>query len=225
MRVLNIKNASESEYALNEAFKAIRTNIMFSSYNTKVITLTSCDARDGKSAVSFEVAKSLSDVGKKVLYLDADMRRSAFVIRHTAEKDLVGLSHFLSGQAQSSEIVYATDIEGLYVVPAGVYPPNPAELLSGAIFSDFILELREKFDYIIIDTPPLGIVTDAAICAAISDGAIFLISSETTKVKQAKEVKALLEKNGAKIIGCILNKVKYKTKGKYYKKGYYRYGY
>ena len=225
MKTLNIVNTFENEYVLSEAFKAIRTNIMFSSHDTKVITLTSCDARDGKSAVSFEIAISLSEVGRKVLYLDADMRRSAFVIRHTKEKDLLGLSHFLSGQAQDNDIIFATDIAGLYVIPSGVYPPNPAELLSGPLFGDFIAEMREKFDYIIIDTPPLGIVTDAAICAARSDGVIFLISSETTKIKQAREVKRMLEKTGTKLIGCILNKVKYKGKRSYYKKGYYRYGY
>lgn len=225
MKTLKIINTFENEYVLSEAFKAIRTNIIFSSYDTKVITLTSCDARDGKSAVSFEIAKSLAEVGKKVLYVDADMRRSVFLLRHTTEKDLEGLSHYLAGQCAASDILYATDITNLYVIPSGIYPPNPAELLSSTIFGDFIAEVREKFDYVIIDTPPLGIVTDAAICTARSDGAIFLISSETTKIKQAKEVKRVLEKTGTKLIGCILNKVKYKGKKGYYKKGYYRYGY
>lgn len=225
MKTLRITNSQENEYVLSEAFKAIRTNIMFSSHDTKVITLTSCDARDGKSAVSFEIAKSLSEVNKTVLYVDADMRRSVFLLRHTEHSELPGLSHFLSGQAQADEIVFSTDINNLYVVPSGVYPPNPAELLSSRLFDDFIADVRAKFDYVIIDTPPLGIVTDAAICTARSDGAIFLISSETTKIKQAKEVKRILEKTGTKLLGCILNKVKYKGKRGYYKKGYYRYGY
>ncbi len=198
----------QSEYAVDEAYKALRTNILFSSFDKKVISVTSCDPHDGKSTVSFELARSLAEADKKVLFVDADMRQSDFISKHTSEVDLKGLSHFLSGQAPIGEVLHSTDVANLYVVFSGVFPPNPTELLTGKVFSDFITEAKENFDFIIIDTPPLGVVSDAAVCIAHSDGVALVISSGKTSLKKARETKRSIEAVGTKILGCILNNVK-----------------
>lgn len=220
MKHVELKLLVQSPYAIDEAYKTVRTNILFSGMDTKVLSITSCDASDGKSTVSFEISKSLCEIGKKVLYIDADMRKSMFAERFTTEKEPVGLSHYLSGQAEFDDVVYITNKENLSVVFSGKFPTNPAELLSGDRFPQLIEKSRELYDFIIIDTPPLGLVSDAMLCVAQSDGAIMVISSERTKSKSAKQVKATIEKTGVRIIGCILNEV-HRGTGKYYH--YYKY--
>lgn len=220
MKNIILKSNYENEYILDEAYKTIRTNIMFSSFDTKVISVTSCDSHDGKSTVSLEVAKSLAYTGKRVLYIDADMRKSVFAAKNTDELEIIGLSHFLSGQNSLDESLYSTNIPGLFVIFSGAYPPNPAELLSSSMFSRFIKDSREQFDYVIIDTPPLGLVSDAAVCVAQSDGAIIIISSERTRLRNACDVKKAIERTGTKIIGCVVNNIKVSNSKYYYYKKY-----
>ena len=117
------------------------------------------------------------------------MRQSDFITKHTATVDLKGFSHFLSGQAPIGEVLNSTDYENLYVIFSGVYPPNPTELLTSKVFADFVAEAKENFDFVIIDTPPLGLVSDAAVCIAQSDGVALVVSSGKTSLKKAKEVK------------------------------------
>jgi capsular exopolysaccharide synthesis family protein len=185
-----------------------------------VISVTSCDSHDGKSTVSLEVAKSLAYAGKRVLYIDADMRKSVFAAKNTDEREIIGLSHFLSGQNSLDESLCSTNVPGLFVVFSGAYPPNPAELLSSSMFSRFIKDSREQFDYVIIDTPPLGLVSDAAVCVAQSDGAIIIISSERTRLRNARDVKKAIERTGTKIIGCVVNNIKVSNNKYYYYKKY-----
>ncbi len=218
MKKIELKNISQHEYVIDEAYKALRTNLLFSTFDKKVISITSCEPDDGKSTVSFELACSLANADKKVLFVDADMRRSDFISKHTSEVDLKGLSHFLSGQASIGEVLHSTDVANLYVVFSGVFPPNPAELLTGKMFSDFITEAKENFDFVIIDTPPLGMVSDAAVCIAHSDGVALVISSGKTSLKKARETKRSIEAVGTKILGCILNSVK--VSNKYYNRYY-----
>ncbi len=213
----------EIDGSVVEAYRTLRTNILFSNSETKVITVTSSDEGDGKSTVSFNMALGLAQINKRVLYIDADMRKSRFVQKHVGAADVKGLSHFLSAQANVDEIVYETDVEGLFVIMAGVFPPNPAELLLGKVFPDFISEARESFDYVIIDAPPIGLVSDATICAANSDGVIFVINSERTSFKDAKNAKKALEDTGARILGCVLNGIKRRGRNYYGKYNKYTY--
>ena len=217
MKQIKLVNLRNNDHALDEAYRSLRTNILFSGFDTKVISITSCDPGDGKSTTSFELAKSLSEAGKKVLLVDADMRRSNYSKKYTEAVDILGLSHYLSGQAQIADVLYSTDVENFYIVFSGVFPPNPAELLTGSVFTDFVAEAKQNFDYVIIDTPPLGHVTDAAICIAASDAAVMLVSSGKTKLKRAREVKHMIDDIGTKVIGCILNNVKMASNTRYYK--------
>ena len=211
------------DYSTEEAFKALRTNILFSCSDVKAITVTSCESNDGKSTVSIELAHSLTQIGKKVLLVDADMRKSTILAQCTKGVSVKGLSYYLSGQATLEEVFFGTQIPGFYIIFSGEYPPNPAELLSTDIFSNLIEETKKDFDYIIIDTPPLGIVTDAAICARASDGSVIVLNCEKTSMKDAKSVKGQLEDTGTKILGCVLNNAKKGTAYYYKKKGYKAY--
>lgn len=131
-----------------------------------------------------------------------------------------GLSHFLSGQCNIADAVVATNVPKLHLLLAGPLVPNPTELLSSSRFSGMLESFRKIYDYIIIDTPPLGLVIDAAIVARQSDGAILIVESAKTKYRMAQEVKTKLEATGCSILGVVLTKVDRKKQRGYYTKYY-----
>lgn len=213
----------ELDYHIDEAIKTIRTNISFCGDDIKSIVVTSCIPGEGKSTVSFELARSLADSGKKVIFLDSDLRKSALIGRFKVAKGLRGFTHFLSGQNQIGEVLFETNIKNLHVIFAGPVPPNPAELLGNNRFQILLNALREKYDYIIIDTAPLGSVIDSAIVAKVCDGAMLVTESNKISYKFAQKIKKQLEKSDCKILGVALNKVK-QEKSSYYNKYYGKYG-
>ena len=222
MQEIYLKNMTK-DYRSNEAYKTLRTNVEFSGADNKVIVFTSCTPNEGKSTVSLSLAQSLAEGGKKVLFVDADLRKSVLMGRHKVNGDLKGLSHFLSGQSEVDDIIYKTQEPGLMVIFSGVVPPNPAELLGHKRFSSFITSARKIYDYIIIDAPPLGSVIDSAIAAAVCDAAVLVIAANAISYKFARVVKEQLEKSNCPILGVVLNKVNMKQ-NKYYGKYYGEYG-
>lgn len=206
----------ELSYEVTEELKTLRTNIQFCGDNKKVIMVTSCISGEGKSSTTLHLAQSLANLNKKVLLLDVDLRKSALINQVAGGRVKKGLSHFLSGQCTFNEIMYATDTPSLAVIFAGVAPPNPTELLSSKMFQVMVTKLRETFDYIIVDCPPLGMVVDAAIVSQQCDGAILLLEAGMIKYRFAQETKKKLENANCPILGVILNKVTKKTSGKYY---------
>lgn len=210
------------DYHMNEAFKSLRTNILFCGSDIKVIAFTSCMPNEGKSSVSFRMAISMAEAGKKVLFMDADLRKSVFVGRYKIDKPLRGLSHFLSGQEKFEEVVCMTEVDNLNIVFAGPVPPNPAELLGNKKFSLLLEDLRNIYDYVIIDTPPLGYVIDAAVVAENCDGAVLVVEQKTTSWKFAEKIKEQLERSNCRILGAVLNKVDIRRQG-IYSKYYGRY--
>lgn len=217
-----VLNGMTMDYRSSEAFKTLRTNIEFSGADKKVIIFTSCMPGEGKSTVSLSVASSLAESGKKVLFVDADLRKSVLAGRHKIDKEVKGLSHFLSGQAKLEEVLVKTSEPRLYAIFAGVIPPNPAELLESRSFEALLRETRKVYDYVIIDAPPLGSVIDGAITAKYCDAAVMVIAANKISRKFAKDVKRQLEKTGCPIIGAVLNKVNVKQ-DKYYRKYYGKY--
>lgn len=215
--------ANITEPSVTESFKAVRTALIFSRADTKVITFTSTDPGDGKSFVSFQVAKNLAETNNRILYIDADMRASSFAANYTKSVNPKGLSHYLSDQRSLEEVLCPTEIENLYLIFSGEFPPNPAELLSSIVFRKLLAEARKSFDFIIIDAPPVGVVTDASICIAESDGSIFVLNHGKTKIHAAKEAKKIMLETGKPIIGCVLNKIplKHHKYGKYGSYGAY----
>lgn len=211
----------ERSYAVREELKTLRTNIQFCGNDKRVILVTSCLAGEGKSTTTQELAETLSEIDKRILYIDADLRKDKEDKSGLSSQYTYGLTHFLSGQCGSRDTVYSTNVRGLYVIPSGVVPPNPSELLANPRMHALLSEMKELFDYIIIDTAPLGMVVDAAVLAPLCDGAILLVESGTVSYRLAQDVVKQLENTQCPILGVILNKV-VRTKSSYY--GYGKYG-
>ena len=210
----------EQSYFMREAYNTLRTNVLFSGKEVKTIVITSCLANEGKTTIATELGKSLAESGKKVLLIDADLRKSVMVSRYTKVRGLVGLSQVLSGQIEVNDAIYKTQIKDLDVIFAGPYPPNPNELVGSHAFKELLDEKRDYYDYILIDAAPLGLVIDAAVMASVCDGAILVINSGAVKYRFAQEVKVQLQKSGCKSLGVVLNKVGRKKLGGHYS-GYY----
>lgn len=205
MKTVNIISKTPDRYEIKEAFKTLRTNVLFSGSDKKVISITSSTPNEGKSFVSLELSKSLAEAGKKVLMIDADLRKSVLIEKYVEDKDILGLSHYLSGQSECDQIVYATQYPDFYIVFAGPYPPNPVELIGSKRFEEMLEYYRSIFDYIIIDTPPLGLVIDAAVISAQCDGVIINVASNHTNYRTLQSIKAQLTRSGCHIIGAVLN--------------------
>lgn len=221
---LILNNIDKCEYRRQEAYNYLRNNLQFSGPDLKSFMITSCEANTGKSTISFELARSMADSGKRIILIDSDMRKSVLIKRYEAQaenKKPRGLSHYLTKQATLEEIIFSTNIDRMDMILSGPASPNPTELLESNLFDDMILSLENEYDAVIVDTPPLGAVVDAAIIGPKCDGAILVLESEVTSYRAAQEVKKQMEMAGCKILGVVLNKVNMEKVGQYY--GYYKY--
>lgn len=221
MRKIAIKDIRKQDYFYSESIKTLRTNIQLSGKSIKTILVTSCFPNEGKSDVVFQLAKEMGMAGKKTVLLDADIRKSVLVQRYLVDSDVKGLSQYLSGQAPVRDILYGTNYENMDVIFAGPMAPNPSELLNGKVFAKLMIELKQRYDYVLIDTPPMANVVDAAIVGKVCDGAILLIESGFVGYRAAQKAIKQLEKSGTHMLGAVLNKVDAR-KEKYY--SYYSYG-
>ncbi|MBQ9142311.1 MAG: polysaccharide biosynthesis tyrosine autokinase [Lachnospiraceae bacterium] len=191
-----------------ESYNRIRTNVEFTGANT--IAITSTIPNEGKSSIAFELAEAFAQTEKKVLLIDADLRKSILTGRHSKGRVKLGLTHYLTGMHSFEEVCSKTDKENLQVVYAGLVPPNPCELLNGKKFEKLLYSAREQYDMVIVDTPPIGSVIDAAVVAAKCDGAIYVIAAQEVNLGFVQKVKQQLEATGKPILGCILNKAQEK---------------
>ena len=220
MKTLEINRFVVKEFHTAEALKTLRTNLMFSGAETKAIALTSFSASEGKSTISFQLSASLAQAGKRVLLLDADLRKSFLPSRLGIRGKVEGLSHYLSGMANVTDLLYETDIPGMYIMFAGTLVPNAAELLGNSSFARLIPALKDTFDYVIVDAAPLGQVIDCAVIAPIVDGTLIVIDTTNNSYKLERRMKSQLEKSGGKVLGAILNCVDFSDRHGYYGKGY-----
>lgn len=206
-RVIELKREMEEDYHYNESVKTLRTNLQFCGSNVKKIMFTSALPDEGKSDVSFAAAESLAQIGKKVLFIDADIRKSILINRYQLQEKVNGLSQYLSAQKKLDEVLYKTNIENLDVIFAGPYSPNPAELLEEELFTKLMQYVQNLYDYVIVDTPPMAALIDGAIVARHCDGAVIVIESGGVSYRMEQKVKEQLEKSGCRILGAVLNKV------------------
>ncbi len=219
MQNIQLRLDKYDNYFVNESFKTLRTNLQFCGPEYKVVDITSCDANEGKTTVSLMLAKSLSDINKKVIYVDCDLRKSVVSSSYSNARGVKGLSEYLTGLAKMDEIICKTQYENLDVIVSGPHCPNPVELMMRDSFTELFKCLKEQYEYVIVDTPPLGLVIDSAVIAKHCDAAVMVISAGRVKYRQAKNTKAQLEKSGCKILGAILN-IADKRGESYYKKYY-----
>ena len=205
-----------------EAFRAIRTNVLFSSAEegSKTIVITSTAPGEGKTTVASNIGIALAQASQRVLIVDADMRKPRVhsVFGQTQEP---GLSNVLVGNAKASEAIRGTAVSGLWTMTAGMLPPNPSELLGSKRFKDFISTLGQHFDWVIIDTPPVMAVTDSCIAAHRTHGTIFVVGAEMTSRFATRRAVEQLRQAKCDVIGAILNRVDLKHHGYYYSQ-YYR---
>lgn len=229
---VNLDKISDLDFKTKEAYKTLRTNVQFCGDDVKVISITSCVPNEGKSMVSFNLAVSIAETGKKVLFIDADLRKSVLIGRYKINKAIKGLTQYLSGVEELDSVKYTTNVENLDMILSGLVPPNPAELLNNEKFTALVEITKKEYDYVVIDTPPIGQVIDPAIVAQQTDGVIFLVSQANVSYKYAQKQIEQLKRSGCRILGAVLNKVDPEGKGSYYGgyygkyyKGKYGYGY
>lgn len=206
----------------SEAFRTFRTNVLFSSADdgARSLVVTSTGPREGKSMVASNLAISLAHAGQRVLLVEADMRRPKAHDIFGLDQE-PGLSNVMVGSAKASEAVKETTVAGLWVLTAGRVPPNPTELLGSQRFREFMNSLKTHFDWIIIDTPPVMAVTDAALVAHHATGVIFVVGSDMTSRHAARVALEQLHKVNATLVGGVLNRVDLERNAYYYSH-YYR---
>lgn len=216
MKMVELTLPGMEDYFTQEAYKVLRTNLQFCGQDIRVIAVTSYNENEGKSTVALHIGKSFAELGKNVLVIDADMRKSVMAGRNTSVRGVKGLSEVLTGMSRLDECVYRCQVDRLHILFAGQYPPNPVELLDGKQFSALMNGVRGTFDYVIVDTPPLGQVIDAAVITANCDGAIMVLGNGKVRQRQAKEVVDQIRKSGCKVLGVVKNGTK-KTNKAYYR--------
>lgn len=221
MEIIQIKSDMELSLQEKEVYRALRTNLEFTGVENKVIAITSCTPDDGKTVVSYNLAMALAESDRTTLLIDADLRRSVLMQRLSVNRLSKGLSHFLAGHATGEDVIYCTSKKNLYMVPPGIFPSNPTELLGNPRFKKLIDYVRKSFDYVLIDTPPLGSVIDAAVIAKHCDGSMLVISADKSAKREAQQVANQLRSANSNLLGVILNKVDYKAGSYYYRKGGY----
>ncbi|EYE89478.1 tyrosine protein kinase [Fervidicella metallireducens AeB] len=203
-----------------EAYRTLRTNIQFASFDKdiKTVVVTSSGPTEGKSTTAGNLAISMAEMGKKVLLIDCDLRRPS-IHKKFKISNQEGLSNLLVENAKVEDVAVKF-MDNLLILTSGKIPPNPAEMLSSNKMRNFISEMKEEFDFIILDTPPVIAVTDAQILSTMADGVLLVVSSGQAEREAVERSKTLLVNVGANILGVVLNKVEINSRRGY---GYYYY--
>lgn len=190
-----------------EHYNALRTNIQLSGDDLKVLSISSVKPGEGKSTTSTNIAWAFARAGYKTLLVDADIRNSVMSGVFKSREKITGLTDFLAGTADLSNGLCDTNIENLFVIQAGPVSPNPTALLQSENFATMIDTLRKYFDYVIVDTAPIGMVIDATIITQKCDASILVTASGETKRRDVLKVKEQLEQTGIPCLGVVLNKI------------------
>ena len=207
MKELQIQLVTAMTGRAREKYRMLRTNIEFCGIENKTIVFTSCTPEDGKSTISYQLARTMAEADKKTLLIDADMRRSNLLERLSIRENLIGLSHMLVGQNELRESIYSTNIPNFYLMPTGIFPTNPAELLGKKRFIKMLEVVREKFDYVLIDAPPIGSVIDAAVIANHCDGVVVVVTANKNSRREERLAIEQMRMANPNILGVVLNRV------------------
>lgn len=240
MKYLEITRFPPLEYASNEAMNTLCTNLSYCGTDVRTVMTTSRYAVEGKSYVSMNLMRSLASLGRRVVLVDTDLRCSGiqkqFRLRYPEAKN-EGLSDYLAGLCDMPDILYATNLTGAYLIPSGHEVANSLPLLNSPRMAALMASMAERFDMVLVDTPPAGILVDAMEIAKYCDGALIVVSYNRGKRRDIREVKQIIEKTGCRVLGAVLNGVEFRTYANrkyffnseryesYYSKGYAaRYG-
>jgi len=203
--------------SIAEQFRTVRTSIQFSSVDKDLqsVVVTSPNPEEGKSTITANLAVVFAQQGKRVLLIDSDLRKPT--VHYTFHKENhVGLSNVLTRQVTLQEAVKTSRQENLWILTSGPIPPNPSELLGSKGMNDLLDEVKNEYDFVIFDSPPVLAVTDTQVLSNLTDGVVLVISSGNTKIDSAKKAKELLESAKAKILGVVHNNKKEQDTPYYY---------
>ncbi len=222
--------SKDAPFQFVEAYKSLRTNLEFLSAtsNCKTILITSSVPEEGKSNVAINLAITLAASNKRVVLVDCDMRKSAISRYLRIPRSHSGLTNVITTKdvGKLPDALLRLKDNGITVLPVGTIPPNPAELLSTPIVERIFAALQQTYDYVIVDTPPVSVVTDAAVLSRVSDGVLLVVRPGVTTIQGAQLSKKNLEAVDAHILGVVMNGYNVKKTGR--KDGYsyaYSYGY
>lgn len=209
-----------------ETYNSLRTNILFScvSKHYRKIVITSSIPGEGKSTVAINLAISLTNAGYRVLLVDCDLRKPSLHRYLQTGSKTQGLTTALLEIAEIGQCLFRLKDIGIDFIPSGPIPPHPAELLGSAKMASIIDTLSKRYDYILFDTPPVSVVTDAAVLSKLADGVVLVIRHHFTTVDAAQTAKSNLDHVGADVIGTVINQFKAKKSGIAYK-SYHKYEY
>ena len=198
--------------AATESYRMLRTNLFYALIDDppQAIVLTSAGPREGKSITCANLGIVLAQAGKNVLLLDCDLRNP---VQHKlfGIKGSPGLLDVVLG-AQSLPKVWYEPLSGLKVVPAGHTPPNPSEIVSSRRFTEFLIQIRKQFDYVLLDTPPVRLVSDAAVLAKLGDGVLLVLDEQNASKRALRQAMNVLDGVGANVIGTVVNRAKVSRK-------------
>ena len=217
----NLITIYDPKSPISEQYRTLRTNLEFTSLGTQLQTIlvTSTSTGEGKSTTASNLAVVYSQLGKRVLLIDCDMRRPTLhqIFRLDTRQ---GLSNVLAKRSSIEAAVQTTQLEHLFVISAGVVPPNPSELLAAPSFLELLEDVKSRFDIVILDAPPVMQVADSRILAPLVDGSILVLSCETSERDEVIKAKDQLQMTGTKILGLVLNRRETR-----YDKNHYYYAY
>ena len=204
---------NQSSFHVQEAYKALRTNVRFSlsGDGCKKLCITSCTSGEGKSITILNLAISFAQTGQKVLLIDGDMRRPSLA-KLLIEKPAPGLSNYLAGLNSVNEVIRPNIYSNLDVIFSGEIPPNPSELLGSDNMQKLLETMTKRYDYILVDLPPVGVVADACVIANSLDGVLFLVRQNSAERDAVANGIKQLELSGAKLLGFVLNGAQKDTK-------------
>ena len=223
-----------SPFAMREAYNGIRAKLLFTGRGEKcpVFAVTSAMMHDGKTTNAVNLAISIATTAKRVLLIDGDMRKPT-VHRYFGLENKNGLSEILAGLTNEVKI-RKTDTENLHVLTSGQIPPNPAELFASKQMDNLLSYVKEYFDYVVIDTPPVNVVSDAVILAEKITGYVFVVQSGKNHFYELSYALDTLKQMNGNVVGFVLNDItgkgsshygSYRSRYSYYGKHYYRRGY
>jgi capsular exopolysaccharide synthesis family protein len=213
----------DPQSSVAEAYRSLRTTVLFSSldHEIQVLAITSSAPQEGKSTTSSNIGIVMAQNGKRTLLIDADLRRPILHSVYGIERE-PGLTNLLFERATFEEAIKPTDVENLYVLPCGIIPPNPSELLGSQRMGQLIERLRGEFDMILLDTPPVVAVTDALLLSHSADATLLVARADVTRVDALLRAMDSIERSGAGLLGVVLNNFNVANAyGSYYK--YYQY--
>lgn len=229
MNTIEITRFKTLSYACAEAMNTLCTNLTFAGEDKKVLMVTSAQAHEGKSFVTMNIMRTLSSLGHKVCLVDADLRRSQITSKYglkIKEGQGMGLTHYLAGMCSVETVLYTTDMPNASIVPLGHEVSNSLALLSTGRMARLLAYLRERFDYVLVDAPPVGVIIDAAEIAKSCDGTVIALKYNAVSRRDLMEVKRQIDRSGCPILGVVLNSVAFdslSSKHYYHKSAYASY--